>query len=1128
MLATSNNLAVACSIIASIIAFCMPCSAQSNISSRYLLTEEQASGLLHRGTDNGVLQWSAYNPTEGPLGFRVFDFTVQDTEANKIYGIDRVGACLSGYRDQNSSEDYQSYLSEHTSKPSVADEVRITAQVEAKHLLQTIAPDIDLSAMKPFFCIDYVPMLTYVNIRPDGVVDRSRQIDIRFVPISGKPFLVTFEQPSRHNLPHPDNIVRRDDAMKALSVRFVSRLGAQWCHEWKRPLDVCEDIWQAPTIWYDPLGVPRLVYRFTVAVGRTKDAPTWDQYSDAWMAHHPEPEGVERLSAQVDAVDEEVLPGPMSSVDDYINFGGDAYSRLDGLYIPLNYPVIVRNNEPYIYAGYLDNTPLWAGILTRNGMVTTVRYGSATATATTDTVTVSLPNGDQFTGLAPLVVNGRTYLHYKTVAALTGDTITWDARSAWLDINTHPKATQIPPTTPPESTVPPVPVPTDPQGFLKAKDYAKYLTMLDVELAPAQHARCSGIEALTRVAIALDKTDDPAAVERAKTLIADAPDDIRYLDALRHFLKGETKMLDRLLEDPPIPHSGASQAAWILGEQGYPQAATAMRALDGSLGRLAWPAVAGDPRIGIGSLFLLPTEPRQQLQDIILTRLADNPEQRETLARCALRNAILTATSKPDVSKLALEFAIEVGAHDDLLGLADLQETYLKDKALALKVAQAIADGNATNARVQFQVGTFLLATAGDRNAQIAVYQTALQTVQEPDLRDIRACYVWSLRGAGRDADIVTLQTNPDALLAAEALREAGKYDEAAAKCRGVLTDANTTLGRRAAAWVGLLETAPADAFTAWAALIADVGKAPESERGPLARWLGVKLWCVVAQVSRIEYDRLAPGRPRTLRSLGEPGTWETTVAAMMRQLIAVAPDECLTAQRRGLPLSLRVPAATMYALANSPAEAMAVLRPSVNPGEPRSEVLNLYYGESGEGDARLQVLTFVGRTARAAMLFPALLGAIADDANVDVGDAVNWPAPMRQGRIGQARQCIGATMPLLVKTLDPKAATLPADWNTALHNGIQTFIAQNPTSSNVQSVCTGIISALGGARQPQVLDGLFAMLMDVMDQYKAACRDPYEFRQTVANLQTGLDNTALPHLKPYADKLREKYPPKP
>ncbi|MHB9025311.1 MAG: hypothetical protein ACYC7E_14265 [Armatimonadota bacterium] len=339
----------------------------------------------------------------------------------------------------------------------------------------------------------------------------------------------------------------------------------------------------------------------------------------------------------------------------------------------------------------------------------------------------------------------------------------------------------------------------------KVKEYAAYLNTLPNELQTAVQNPQAAIEKIVMVAIALEKTRGwkSDAGEQARTFLADSPDALRYLDAIRLLLGEDTTGLGKLYESKKFePYPSLSRSPQILREHGYELAANCLCVITGEPGRraVAWLSIPAAKRAPVDAFM----EKRYPV---------GNPNRRQ-LAECSLNLYIETPKEVTIAPKEFLALAKRLGQGVDIVSFNTAERLTRAGKyADGVEIVKALVAHKPTDAAAQCRAAMFCIVWGFPADG-LLIYQTALQTVPSPHVREVRLAYLGYLSRLKKmnktlvgAVDPVKLETGDDLMLAADALLLAEKYEEAEMKFREVCQNPQHPPLLRLEAWSALLES---------------------------------------------------------------------------------------------------------------------------------------------------------------------------------------------------------------------------------------------------------------------------------------------------------------------------------
>jgi len=667
-----------------------------------------------------------------------------------------------------------------------------------------------------------------------------------------------------------------------------------------------------------------------------------------------------------------------------------------------------------------------------------------------------------------------------------------------------------------------------PEELFNAKDYAGYLTKLDVALQGAQER--PNLDKLATVAIALQQTGGWAgeAGDKAREMLAKSRS-AQYLLILHEILDGNLTEMAALFPDGPLPATGWNTSAAAFREHGYPLAATAMEAM--SLTNYSSDSVVK----AITAWQSIPREQRDPIDRRILAEMETNPLAQRNIAETALqlfaRPPAKVAATDPgprDYFNLFLQIGDKAGLIS--IDTASRLRQYGK-LAEAKEVAAKAVALYARDAAMQIDAAYFFAVQMQDPQAALAVYQQALKTVPDPACQSVRMSYLQFLERAQCTADIQTLAKHPDPLLAATALFFSRQYVKASLQYRAVLNNRKQPMEMRLAALSGLRMVNGADYLKTSASLLDELAKLDVHTRGPLLRWLGQNLWAAVDSSLNITgafaANTVVPGyRLPDLRTA--PG-WEKQVTTLVDRLLALDAAAVLVPEGR-IGNGARLNIAALYTVVHQPAKAVEVLQRqiqygiSTSPTEKPRILTSPQPGETVDLMDRLEAIFATGP-----IVFPealtlvkpistTLTKQIADDTKLDdlLSDMASLSTLFRNGvtalnRLSEDPQQRLPLTDIELLEIDKNAA------RDAMAGEMQAKVAVELIRNGIMPVLT----ATHGRAQTEA----FTLLTTALTRYQQV-NDPGVAAGEADYLAKTLEANIDPALKDYARQLREKFPP--
>ena len=499
-----------------------------------------------------------------------------------------------------------------------------------------------------------------------------------------------------------------------------------------------------------------------------------------------------------------------------------------------------------------------------------------------------------------------------------------------------------------------------------AKDYAKYLTFVEQELPGTQFAAYQRVGISLAKTDGWDAETSKVAREKLKT----SKDGLRQLEGAYLLARGELRGLKMLFLDGPAPGSPSefTNVARLYREHGCEIAASACDVIYSTTASGNGMVLASDDKkaeSGVRAWANIPAEQLAPLTQVVEGRFANNPVRLDDMWSKvdALARLATPGTEVDGLARVKGELCLlrHVRAIDKAREW-NSEASVLSDGAISLAAASARRDSS--NPWMITRAVFSLLETVKECDRTITfnlkngtppeheffisynkrkalAYATALSLCQdavknmpEPGVRDARILYLTYLRTiAGKDVpravDAATLQENADLLLSADALLVGGKLPEAATKYTSVVNDAAQPLATRMDAWAGLLESDPATAFASGTALVTEISKLDADTRKPLVQWFAWHLWQIVGSdvaLPKDEYNKpyAAPYRlpfPSTFTGVKVSTVKDgyTQMATLVDQCLAIDSLALLKQDPSREWMDLRLGLSMLYLLASQP-----------------------------------------------------------------------------------------------------------------------------------------------------------------------------------------------------------------
>ncbi len=679
-----------------------------------------------------------------------------------------------------------------------------------------------------------------------------------------------------------------------------------------------------------------------------------------------------------------------------------------------------------------------------------------------------------------------------------------------------------------------------------AKDYPAYLAGMQTELAPAAQKPASEFVRLTATTIALEKTAgwDGAAGTQVRDLLATSPDATRFLQGVRALLRDDTGGLTTLYTGTQPSVYVLMGAAKTCQDHGYPLAAHCLTAVSPDM-----------PGKRVRAWLSVPRAKRPAV-DAVMVKLVD-PVNMRMLAEQAMRfytnpPADLTV-DKAELLAFAKQYANGLDVNSPL-NAQKLAQQGRVDDALALAQADAAAHPD----DLARQRRTAKLAWDTGRYAEaMQQYCTLITTAPSPDAREARLDYLRFLqwvadaRKSVPNIDTVAdLTTYPDPLIAGDACLAAGQPATAAQRFAAVLNRPVQPLGKRLDAWSGLLDTDPATALHIAPGLLREIQTGDPTTRVKWATWMGWEL----GRALRAEINTpVAEFLPISLHPKGRPlhdaPNWPAATARLLEQVVAVNPGLCLRADSARLGASLRTPLALAYLQAGQPELAADILLRRVEyqipppPGGWRQ-----FDGTpipEGADQPRTLVTPREGETAKT--LEPLILAVrqyppvetqlAAFSAGLVRGVAKELADPaLQEGQIAMRLQVLQQCLRLHAAGQDPfpydRPTTPPPNLAAyaVVEQAVRSALAPDAVAQQAPRYLweNGLCIVLLVDRDPTLIDGYFGLLTLSLDRYIAVTGKADNAAVSADLMANTLETSrypSRPDLKPYAQRLRERYP---
>ena len=685
-------------------------------------------------------------------------------------------------------------------------------------------------------------------------------------------------------------------------------------------------------------------------------------------------------------------------------------------------------------------------------------------------------------------------------------------------------------------------------GLFTQGRYGEYLGQLDHEIGnKAPDWLRANLPKIVAVAVSLDKARSwgtPQAM-RAERWLAVSPDALRYFNATKRILGGDLGAVGLYFQGEAPNYSVWQALIPVLRQHGYAGPADAFAAvLMTGYGGVGIAQPAGVTEAGLKGLAAVSETQRQALLAVLQERMKGNWYRQAEIGRKALDMAV---EPSGDVDKVGAysQIAIDLGRQSGSLSLdAAARLARAGRRHEAGEMALALAAAQPADAQVQARAAGLLWDELGDVTQGATLYQRALASLPEPDVWDVRIQYFARLQAARKNQQMAFLcQQLSDPIADADALLVAAKYQDAATGYRRVLEDGATPPLRQVMAWAGLLASVPDAALGESGMVTEHFATAVPALRARLIDWLGVHLWRAIETELRggrpVSTDVISVGR-----RLGECQKWEPRVAAAMERLIAVDEVSFLRPRLRREPPSLRFPAATAFALSGQVDKALLLLKreiqcevapppsgwmnpPGVAPPPDADKPRLLKTPRDGEAARQMvDLVRLLGQCPNTADRVPVIAACIVGDLAADLGKETQGPGAGFPRRLADVLR-------LTAQALDPQPAPDRSKARTPgdpaafepLGAAVREALKSEAGAGAVPVLLRdGVQPALLSAVNPKLLDALTALALDALDRH-AAVAGAEKARAEAASLAGALEARKAPDMKPYAVRLRERFP---
>jgi hypothetical protein len=474
-----------------------------------------------------------------------------------------------------------------------------------------------------------------------------------------------------------------------------------------------------------------------------------------------------------------------------------------------------------------------------------------------------------------------------------------------------------------------------------------------------------------------------------------------------------------------------------------------------------------------------------------------------------------------------------------------------------IKCITEFAQGNLANSNIIIEITAFLESI--DANAEtIKVYQDALVAITSHKKRQVRIRYIDYLkRLAGKknvlikpkSLDDLTRETDP--LLAGDAFLLASRFDEAANSYSRVFTDIAKPLAQRLDAWNGLLDAKPEVALQREIAI--EVGKLNDADqKSELLTWMGWQLWRAISREVGYQSPTIQVGPQIPYRPIGKVNNWKEECSFLLGGLIRNLTDRKMLYKIEPTQggRSLRLPMAVSLALTHKYDQAANTIgqqweyfiEPPAGgwrlPDGNRAPDSDMPRKGYSPRDGELYSITVELLRTLAAYKDPDMAVVVPAIRNALAKEAVTWlQKPGTDARIATENlKALTWVVKDTVIALDPPQDKLPnqpapqrrpVDMTAfaVIDKAARDAFAANTVAQSTQLFLRdGIFEGMRIASDPKLLDALYDLMVVGLDRYGELLKDPAKAIREAEFLAGKLEAQRRDDLKPYAQRLREKY----
>ena len=721
-----------------------------------------------------------------------------------------------------------------------------------------------------------------------------------------------------------------------------------------------------------------------------------------------------------------------------------------------------------------------------------------------------------------------------------------------------------------------------------AKDYAKYFTFVMQELPGTQFAPYQRVGIALAKTDGWDAESGKLAREKLKT----SKDGLRQLEGAYLLARGELRGLKMLFLDGPAPGSPAefTNVARLYREHGCEIAASACDVIYSTTASGNGMGLSSDPikaEAGIRAWARIPADQLVPLTQVLEGRFANNPRRLRDMASNIedMIKKTMTLSERTGLGRVRGELCLLQGkrcidqAKDAMkrgdnangdVALAQVTSAVQRDPSNSWMLIRAVdfmqksavkaAEFNKAKKRPDTDP---LVKEFSDREIRsyttgLSLCQDAVKNMPEPGKRDARILYLTYLRAiTGKNIpgaiDPLTFQTNADTLTSADALLVDGKLPEAAAKYSAILNEAKQPLANRLDAWAGLLESDPATALPAGGAFVTEIGKLDAATRPLLLQWFAWHLWQIVGSEVALPKDEVK--KPYVApHCLSFPVQYPSAIISTVKDgyaQVATLIDQCLAIDSMALLkqdpsrewMDLRLGFSMLYLLLGQPEKGgkLALQRIEETLPAPPWGWRDPIWGDPLTNSDKPKLFSYPDDKETLALI-PDLIIAV-NGSHIDARQGCNfygYLAPVRFERYKKAisvsdmgqnyfdpiASIVGGAITLLERDAPPTGTdTKDLDLLTKALKELMNDRFTQHMATDIAFVA--LLPAIRSAKTIAVRDLLFELIDESEQIYSKIAEKPL-YVSNNANVMALQIEYQRDDLKPYAQRLREKYPKTP